>query len=396
MITRRTVLFLGLSQLICWGISYYLIAAFGEVIADELGWSSALVYGGFSAALVVMGLTSPLTGKLIDQYSGRFVMSAGSLLLAISCAGIALSQSILAYYISWIVLGFAMRLSLYDAAFATLVRIAGSGAKRSISQITLLGGLASTVFWPIGFFLSEAFGWRTALLVYAGFALLTLPLHLSIPKERFQESETDEELKSAAFEKLNLTGRERIFAGSLYALIFTLLNFLNSAMSAHMIAILSGLGLAAAVSVWISTLRGIGQSLARVAEILFGGRLHPFKLTVLASSLLPLCFVIGLFSGDFLAMAFIFAFLYGAGNGLMTITRGSLPLVLFDNRTYGAFVGKLLVPSFLLSAIAPVFYTVIIEHYGEQTTLLFSVALAFVVFAATLWLKKRYTYTEAA
>lgn len=392
MITRRTVLFLGLSQLICWGISYYLIAAFGEVIADELGWSGTLVYGGFSAALIVMGLTSPLTGRLIDQYSGRFVMSAGSLLLAIGCAGIALSQSVLAYYISWIVLGFAMRLSLYDAAFATSVRIAGSGAKRSISQITLLGGLASTVFWPIGFFLSASFGWRAALLVYAGFALLTLPLHLTIPKERFKESKTAENLKSAAFEKLNLTGRERIYAGSLYALIFTLLNFLNSAMSAHMIAILSGLGLAAAVSVWISTLRGIGQSLARVGEILFGGRLHPFKLTILASSLLPLCFAIGLFSGEFLALAFIFAFLYGAGNGLMTITRGSLPLVLFDNRTYGAFVGKLLVPSFLLSAIAPVFYTVIIEQYGEQATLLFSVALAFVVFAASLWLKKRYTY----
>ncbi|SDH98142.1 Predicted arabinose efflux permease, MFS family [Planococcus glaciei] len=395
MITRRMVLFLGLSQLICWGISYYLIAAFGEVIADELGWSGTLVYGGFSAALIVMGLTSPLTGKLIDQYSGRFVMSAGSLLLAIGCAGIALSQSVLAYYISWIVLGFAMRLSLYDAAFATLVRIAGSGAKRSISQITLLGGLASTVFWPIGFFLSASFGWRAALLVYAGFALLTLPLHLAIPKERFKESKTAEDLKSAAFVKLNLTGRERIYAGSLYALIFTLLNFLNSAMSAHMIAILSGLGLAAAVSVWISTLRGIGQSLARVGEILFGGHLHPFKLTILASSLLPLCFAIGLFSGEFLALAFIFAFLYGAGNGLMTITRGSLPLVLFDNRTYGAFVGKLLVPSFLLSAIAPVFYTVIIEQYGEQATLLFSVALAFVVFAASLWLKKRYTYKLA-
>ncbi|MDN7227085.1 MFS transporter [Planococcus sp. N064] len=392
MITRRTVLFLGLSQLVCWGISYYLIAAFGEVIADDLGWSSTLVYGGFSAALAVMGLTSPLTGKLIDQYSGRFVMSAGSLLLAIGCAGIALSQSVLAYYISWIVLGFAMRLSLYDAAFATLVRIAGSGAKRSISQITLLGGLASTVFWPIGFFLSESFGWRAALLVYAGFALLTLPLHLAILKERFEENGTVVEQKSAAFEKLNLMGRERIYAGSLYALIFTLLNFLNSAMSAHMIAILSGLGLAASVSVWISTLRGIGQSLARVGEILFGGRLHPFKLTILASSLLPLCFAIGLFSGKFLATAFIFAFLYGAGNGLMTITRGSLPLVLFDNRTYGAFVGKLLVPSFLLSAIAPVFYTVIIEQYGEQATLLFSVALAFVVFAAASWLKKRYIY----
>jgi len=390
MITRRTVIFLGLSQLICWGISYYLIAAFGELISADLGWSGTAVYGGFSAALAVMGLTSPLTGRLIDQYSGRFVMSLGSVLLAIGCSGIALSSSIFVYYASWIVLGFAMRLTLYDAAFASLVRIAGSGAKRSISQITLLGGLASTVFWPIGFFLAESFGWRAALMVYAGFALLTLPLHLAIPKERFKENKSAKPAETSAAAKLNLTGRERLIAGSLYALIFTLISFLNSAMSAHMIAILSGLGLAAAVSVWISTLRGIGQSLARVGEILFGSRLHPFNLAIFASSLLPICFIIGLFSGELLATAFIFAFLYGAGNGLMTITRGSLPLVLFDNRTYGAFVGKLLVPSFLLSAIAPIFYTVVIEQYGEQSALLLSVALAFLVFASACVLKKRY------
>ncbi|MDN7245998.1 MFS transporter [Planococcus shenhongbingii] len=392
MITRKTVILLGLSQLICWGISYYLIAAFGEVISGDLNWSRTLVYGGFSAALLIMGLTSPLTGKLIDQYSGRFVMSAGSILLAIGCSGIALSQSLLVYYLSWIVLGFAMRLTLYDAAFASLVRIAGSGAKRSISQITLLGGLASTIFWPIGFFLAESFGWRAALLVYAGFALLTLPLHLAIPQERFTEGNSAVSSDKGALPKMNLTGRERFISGSLYALIFSLLSFLNSAMSAHMIGILSGLGLAAAVSVWISTLRGIGQSLARVTEVLFGSRLHPFTLTIWASGLLPLCFIFGLFSGKLIMTAFIFAFLYGAGNGLMTIVRGSLPLVLFDNSTYGSFVGKLLMPSFLLSAIAPIVYSLIIEKYGEQAALALSAALAFAVFSAAVLLKKRYPY----
>ncbi|MGK7378016.1 MFS transporter [Planococcus sp. 1R117A] len=392
MITRKTVILLGLSQLICWGISYYLIAAFGEVISGDLNWSRTLVFGGFSAALVIMGLTSPLTGKLIDQYSGRFVMSAGSILLAIGCSGIALSQSLLVYYLSWIVLGFAMRLTLYDAAFASLVRIAGSGAKRSISQITLLGGLASTIFWPIGFFLAESFGWRAALLVYAGFALLTLPLHLAIPQERFTEGNSAVSSDKGALSKMNLTGRERFISGSLYALIFSLLSFLNSAMSAHMIGILSGLGLAAAVSVWISTLRGIGQSLARVTEVLFGSRLHPFTLTIWASGLLPICFIFGLFSGKLIMTAFIFAFLYGAGNGLMTIVRGSLPLVLFDNSTYGSFAGKLLMPSFLLSAIAPIVYSLIIEKYGEQAALALSATLAFTVFSAAVLLKKRYPY----
>lgn len=184
MIQRQTVLFLGLSQLVCWGISYYLIAVFGKMISTELTWSGAVVYGGFSAALVLMAITSPFTGRLIDTYGGRFVMTVGSFLLAFGCSGLAFAHSIPVYYLSWMVLGIAMRLTLYDAAFASLVHIGGTKAKRPISQITLLGGLASTVFWPIGFFLADLFGWRGALGVYAVFALLTVPLHLAIPKRR--------------------------------------------------------------------------------------------------------------------------------------------------------------------------------------------------------------------
>jgi MFS family permease len=168
LIASRTVVFLGISQLICWGTTYYLIGGFGGMIAAETGWSRDLVYGGFSAALLVMGFVSPLTGRLIDAYGGRSVMVAGSLLSALGCTGVALSHSLTLYYASWLCLGFAMRFTLYDAAFAALARIGGPYAKGPMSQITLFGGLASTTFWPLGHALASQLGWRGAVRGNAG------------------------------------------------------------------------------------------------------------------------------------------------------------------------------------------------------------------------------------
>lgn len=387
-VARPTVLWLGLSQLVCWGVSYYLIGVFGERIAAELGWSRSLAYGGFSAALVVMGLASPAVGRLIDRRGGRPVMTAGSVLLAAGCLGLSLAHTPAAYYAAWLVLGLAMRMTLYDAAFAALARLGGAQAKRPISQITLLGGLASTAFWPIGHALAEAFGWRAALIGYAGFALLTLPLHLAIPAGRAApEPASAPRAPGMALAE----GRpDRRLAQVLYALIVTLTTFLNSGMSAHMIAMLAGLGLAASLAVWTSTLRGVGQSLARLCEVLFGARLHPFALGVLATGLLPVCFVVGLFSGVSLPAAAAFAFLYGAGNGLVTIARGTLPLALFDHRTYGALTGALLVPSFFAAALAPLAYAFVIERYGEAAALHLSTAVAAAVLAAALALRARF------
>jgi Major Facilitator Superfamily len=387
-ISRRTILCLGFSQLICWGISYYLIGGFGAAIAADLGWSRDVVYGGFSAGLVVMGLTSPVTGRLIDRHGGRRVMVAGSVFSALGCAGLALSNSIPTYYGAWICLGFAMRLTLYDAAFAALARLGGPGAKRPIAQITLLGGLASTVFWPVGDFLAGSFGLRGALGVYAGFALLTIPLHLAIPDGRYGDAASAG--PAAADRPLAGTSGDRIVAAALYTVIATVTNFLNSAMSAHMIGILAGLGVAASASVWIATLRGVGQSLARLSDVIFGRRLDPLMLNLVAALLMPFCFVAGLWSGGFSIAALFFAFCYGAANGIATITRGTLPLILFDHRSYGAIVGKMLVPSFLLSAGAPVLYAAVIEHFGDAAALELSVVLAAVSLAAAALLVLRF------
>lgn len=375
MIRRGTVLGLGLAQLISWGTTYYLIGGFGPRIIAETGWSHTLVHGGFSTALLAMGLSSAWVGRLIDRRGGRFVMTAGSMLSALGCIGLALARDPLTYYAAWLVLGLAMRCTLYDAAFAALARIGGAEARKPMAQITLLGGLASTAFWPIGEQLAAALGWRGAVFAYAGFALLTIPLHLALPPGR------TERVRRVAAAPAEIR-REHWIAGGLYALIVTLTNALNAGMSAHMIGILAGLGLAAPVAVWIATLRGIGQSGARLAEVLFGGGLSPPALTLAASAVLPVCFLAGLWGGQFAAAAIAFAFLYGAGNGLLTITRGTLPLVLFDPSRYGAVAGRLLVPGFLCSAAAPIVYAAVIQSLGEAAALWLSAALAAVTLAA--------------
>ncbi len=386
---RRTVLTLGVSQLVCWGVSYYLVAVFGDAIAAETGWSGAAVYGGFSAALGVMALSSRVTGALIDRHGGRWVMAAGSVLTAAGCCGIALARTLPGYYAAWACLGLAMRFTLYDAAFAALARIGGPGAKKAISQITLLGGLASTTFWPIGHALAARWGWRGAVLAYAGFGLATLPLHLAIPGTRWAPPDgpgTGTHAASAA-----RSSGARSLAVASYAVTLTLVSVLNSAMSAHMIAILAGLGLGASAAVGIATLRGVGQSLARLAEVASGSRLDPISLNLLAAILLPVGFAAGLWSGRSTAAAAAFAFLYGAGNGLATIARGTLPLVLFDPRSYGAVVGRLLAPSFVASAAAPLAYALAIQRYGDRAAIELSLGLTLAVLgaAAVLWARLR-------
>jgi hypothetical protein len=387
-ITRGLTLRLGLSQLVCWGISYYLIGVFAKRMAAELRWPPALIQGGFSAGLVTMGISSPVVGRLIDRRGGQPVMVVGSCLTALGCVLLGAARGVAPYYFAWICLGLGMRMTLYESAFAALARIGGPRARRSISQVTLLGGLASTVFWPIGNALADAFGWRNALLVYAGFALLTVPLHLGIPRGRFEPAADEPRFPSPT---LALTPGGRLLAGSLYAVIATLTTFLNSGMSAHMIGILAGLGLGASLSVWISTLRGVGQSSARLCEILFGARVSPLLLGVIASILLPLSFAAGSFSGTSRAAAIAFALVYGAGNGLVTIARGTLPLTLFEPRSYGTVVGGLLMPSFLAAAIAPLAYSWVIAAWGEGAALHMSTGAASLVLAGSivLWVAFR-------
>ncbi|MGQ3030627.1 MAG: MFS transporter [Ferrovibrionaceae bacterium] len=154
MVSGGRVFWFGMAQLIGWGISYYLIGVFGEAMAADLGHGMSVVHGGFSLALMVMGVASGPAGRLIDRFGGRPMLVAGAVLTAIGCAGLALAHGLVLHYAAWACLGLAMRLSLYDAAFAALARLLGPAARKPIAQITLLGGLPrpcsgrSAMGWP--------------------------------------------------------------------------------------------------------------------------------------------------------------------------------------------------------------------------------------------------------
>ena len=179
---RRVVITaLGIGQILAWGTSFYFPAVFAEPIVAETGWSLGYVVAGTSLGLLVAGLISPQVGRIIDKRGGRPVLLASSLCYAAGLAGIGAAPALPVYLASWVLIGLGMGTGLYDAVFAALGRMYGSEARTPITNLTLFGGFASTVCWPLSAFMIEHVGWRAACFVYAGLHLfLVLPLQMAV------------------------------------------------------------------------------------------------------------------------------------------------------------------------------------------------------------------------
>ncbi|MBV8839432.1 MAG: MFS transporter, partial [Alphaproteobacteria bacterium] len=168
---RVIVTALGVTQILAWGSSFYLLGVLANEIVRDTGWSYAFVMAGVSAGLFVAGLVSPRVGRTIAARGGRPVLATSALLLALGLMLIAAAPNIAVYLGGWIVIGAGMGAGLYDAAFSTLGGIYGKDARKPITWVTLFGGFASTVCWPLSAFLVEQLGWRGACFVYAAIQL---------------------------------------------------------------------------------------------------------------------------------------------------------------------------------------------------------------------------------
>lgn len=381
MIRSRLVLALALSQLVAWGVGYYAIGVFGPRIAAETGWSRGEIHAGFSLALVAMGLVSPAVGARIDRDGGRAVMTVGFLLLALGLGLAALARRPVEWWAIWALIGVALRMTLYDACFAALVRVDPLAAARAIAAVTLAGGLASTVFWALGDRLAEAFGWRAATAVFAAVAALAAALPRALPDPP-PRPEVAPAAEAAAPDR---PGRRRDVA--LFGALIVASSVLASALAAHMIPLLVGLGLTLPAAVAVAASRGVGQSVARAVDFLFGRRLPPLDLALLAAALLPATLAAAPFAGVSTFAAAAFAFGGGAGNGLMTIARGAAPLVLFDPRRYGAITGRIAAPAFWASALSPFAVALALDRGGAALALAVLAVPAVAAFGAALALR---------
>ncbi|RYG09779.1 MAG: MFS transporter [Burkholderiales bacterium] len=250
---------LGVTQVVGYGCLYYAFAVLAPGITASLGWSPEWTYGGFAVGLLIGGLLAPTAGRLIDRYGTRLVMTVGSALAGLSLLALAEARGPVSYIGAMVALEIVSTMVLYDAAFTALTQARGIGARRAISQLTLIGGFASTLFWPLTTALLNSFDWRDIYRIYAvlQFALcvplhwLLLPGPIRLAPKNQQASETAD-----ISEPSYLDGDTRRHAFVLLALAFSLQGFVISAMSVHMLTMLQGLGLSAVVAVGIGAMVG--------------------------------------------------------------------------------------------------------------------------------------------
>jgi predicted MFS family arabinose efflux permease len=357
----RVVATLGTAQTLAWASSYYLPALLARPMARELGVSEATVFAAFSAALVVSALVGPHSGRYIDRWGGRPVLMATSLLFALGLAALALASGPVGLFAAWLLMGVAMGSGLYEAAFASLVRLYGHEARGAITGITLIAGFASTVGWPLTGALEEAVGWRGACWGWAALHLaLGLPLNAALP--RLPAVANAGAPATAPVAVAVEAAAPPTSTALLLAWVFAVTWFISTAMAAHLPGLLAVAGAAPAAVIAFSALVGPAQVAGRLLEFGLLRRLHPLQSARLAALLHPLGAVALLVAGAPAVAAF--ALLHGAGNGILTIAKGTLPLALFGPAGYGQRQGLLMLPARLGQALSPWLFGLLLAKWG--------------------------------
>jgi MFS family permease len=373
------ILALGTTQTLAWASSYYLPAILADPIARDLGVSSNWIFAAFSASLVIAALLGPRVGRQIDLVGGRQVLSISNLTLAAGLALLGFSYSIPVLVTAWLLLGIGMGFGLYDAAFGALGRIYGNAARGAITGITLIAGFASTVGWPLTALGLAGIGWRDTCFAWAAaHILIGLPINFfMLPAVTGAKAATATPVKPQI-----PIDRTMILLAFAFAAAWSV----TGAMAAHFPRILEAAGATSVQAVAAGALIGPAQVAARIVEASLLSRYHPLVSTRLACLMHPIGAVIVAIMGGGAASAF--AIFHGAGNGILTIARGTLPLAIFGPQNYAYRLGIIGAPARMAQAAAPLAFGLLIDTMGSRI-LIVSSALSLAALLALLMLRER-------
>lgn len=357
----RVVAALGVTQVVSWGSLYYAFAVVMDNVRDDLGASSPWVVGAYSVALLVSGFAAAPVGRYIDSHGARRPMATGSLAAAGLLAAFSQVASLPALYAVWAGIGVAMALVLYEPAFASLALVFRANLRRAITGLTLAGGFASTVFWPLTQWLATSLGWRDAVLVLAVLNLaICFPLHaLVLPKRGRRDAVPGVASDPAGRARLLRDPRFRWIAAA-----FTLHMLAQSSLSVHLLAMLQDKGLTASSAAWLAALVGPMQVAARVVEFAVARRVRAIQVAAVAMASAPIAMAVLLAAGGDPFWVVVFVVLYGAGNGVMTIVRGTVPAEIWGREGYGGLAGLMATPVILMRAIGPLIAAAVLAASG--------------------------------
>ena len=379
-----TIGILAVTQIVSWGSLYYAFTILAPGIGRDLGLAPELVFGAFSWALIVAGLAATPVGILLDRHGGRFVMAGGSFLCFLGLAWLARCTGVMSYYAAWTLVGLAMALALYEAAFATIQRRHDGGARQAMSVLTLFGGFASTLSWPLTAWLEVSYGWRATYLSYAIVQLaVCLPLHLCLGADVPRAGPPRHAGPTRGHTLAQAVQHPAFWT---LALAFAANTFVFSAMAVHLIPLFERLGQAKGTAVLLAALIGPMQVAGRVGEMAFARHTAPQTVGRLTFALLPAALAIIALGGARAGSLAAFCVLYGLSNGILTILRGSLPRALFGRDHYGAIAGAMAGPALLSKAAGPLIAAALLRR-ADGPALLLPVLLAVSIASLALYLR---------
>jgi MFS family permease len=383
----RAILGLGFTQIVGWGTTYLMPSVLGREMQAALGLSSELVFAGITVMFGVGAVIAPRIGKIVDRTGARRLMTVGSLVYALALAGLSAAQGPLSYFACWALMGVASALALSTPSSIAIVQVAGPRARQAIALLTIVGGLASTVFWPLTGVLDAALGWRQTLLLYAAVHLLACaPIHwLILPRQPPAHPVSGGTAPAAG--AVAPEHRRHVFLLLSISLAFGA--FVFTGVQLQMIEIMRGLGHPPASALLLASLIGPSQVTVRIFELLFGHRYSIMRSAVFGSLMLPVGLGLALLAGDVFVVALVVVATYGMSNGLKAVQRATLPLALFGRAQFGAYMGRLALPQGIVAAVAPPIMAAVMSRFGTAGVLWLSFAFATISLVAMVLLAQR-------
>ncbi len=354
------IFLLGVVQILSWGGSFYLLAVMARPIIAETHWSQQWVYGALSISILISGLLAPLTGRLIAAGHGRRLLAGSGIVMAAGLVMMGFAHHYALFFLAWCVIGIGMAMGLYDALFSVLGTLYGGQARSMITGITLISGFCTSLVWPGTAGLIHLFGWRDACYLCALLLLISvIPIYLyALPAT----SAAERAARPATITRSSSLTPQLFW---LLCAIFTLASVIMTAMSLQLITLLQASGYSLAAALGISAILGPCQVGSRLVDIAFR-RGHPIWTAFFSVALVAIgIIVLAIWPG----MALLSMLLYGAGNGLRAIVRGTLPLAMVPPEEYALVVGRMARPALIGQALTPVIGGYVFDRAGASATL---------------------------
>jgi MFS family permease len=360
---RHVVTVLSTVQIVSWGVLYYAFAALQSSIANDTGWSSVAVTGAFSLSQILSGGVGIWVGRHIDAFGPRRVMTAASLVAIPGVASVALAPNLALFYLGWALVGVAMAGTLYPPAFAALTHWGGTDRVRALTTLTLVAGLASTVFAPLASLLEDLVGWRGAyLILLAGLVLITVPLHwwgldhpwrtidpvsleqpttsrAAVPAAASSTAQAAAAVRSRAF--VLLATANALTALAVFAVIINLVPMLvEQGLSRNLAAVALGLG-------------GVGQVIGRLGYARFAAVTAVTVRSVVVLAAVAVATAALALAPSSAGVLIVLGMVLGLARGIYTLIQATAVTDRWGPTAYGTVNGILTAPALVAAAVAP-------------------------------------------